>query len=157
MTKPSQQSPDFPDAFYRVTQKGAYVQDGKILMTKDFQNPGKGREWEWELPGGGLDFGESFAEGLKREVKEEMGLTVTSVSDKPVYLWTQRREQRRGMEWFYVLVLVYKIDLIDLNFTPSNECKEVRFFSKEDLIKEKDDISSQLLPLVDLFNPKDFE
>ena len=101
--------------------------------------------------------GKSFAKGLKGEEKKERGLTVTSVSEKPVYLWTQRREQRRGMEWFYVLVLVYKIDLIDLNFTPSNECKEVRFFSKEDLIKEKDDISSQLLPLVDLFNPKDFE
>lgn len=157
MTKPPQQSPDFPDSFYRVTQKGAYVRDGKILMTKDPQTPSLNQEWEWELPGGGLDFGESFEEGLKREVREEMGLKVTSVGDKPVYLWTQRRENRRGMNWFYILALVYKIDLADLNFIPTKECSEIRFFSKEDLVREKGDIANQLWPLIDMFNPKDFE
>ena len=74
-----------------------------------------------------------------------------------MYLWAQRREKRRGMNWFYVLALVYKIDLTDLNFTPSKECLDIKFFSKGDLLKEKDNISSNILPLVDIFNPEDFK
>lgn len=31
----------------------------------------------WEWPGGGIEFGEEIAEGLKREVIEECGLSVT--------------------------------------------------------------------------------
>lgn len=126
-------------------------------MVKNNQNPNSPRGWDWELPGGGLDFGESFHTGLKREIEEEMKLTVTSVSEKPLYIWTQRREKRRGMEWFYILALVYKIDLADLNFTPSVECSEIKFFSKEELQTNKESLAVQLLPFIDLFNPKDFE
>jgi 8-oxo-dGTP diphosphatase len=39
---------------------------------------------KWALPGGGLDFGEDPRTGLEREVEEEMGLDVGSVSEQPV-------------------------------------------------------------------------
>ena len=31
---------------------------------------------EWELPGGGIDYGETMNESLKREMKEEVGLVI---------------------------------------------------------------------------------
>ena len=34
--KAPQQSPDFPDCFYRVTVKGLIVREGKVLMSLDF-------------------------------------------------------------------------------------------------------------------------
>lgn len=40
-------------------------------------------ENEWEFAGGGLKFGEDLLDGLSREVKEEVGLTVKA--DKLVY------------------------------------------------------------------------
>ena len=148
----SQQSPDFPDAFYRVAVKGLYVHEQKILMIHDFVR-GSG---VWELPGGGLDFGESIAETLAREVREEMGLEVTKVADKPSYIWMNRNEHARGMEWFYVLVLAYQIDIKTLDaFTPTDECREIKFFSKTEL-EQAEELNQQMRPFAGIFNPTDF-
>lgn len=48
----------------------AIIEDGKILLTKreDFE--------VWCLPGGGVEDGETLAEGAVREAKEETGLDV---------------------------------------------------------------------------------
>jgi ADP-ribose pyrophosphatase YjhB (NUDIX family) len=48
----------------------AVIEDGKVLLTKreDFE--------VWCLPGGGVEDGESLAEGAMREAREETGLDV---------------------------------------------------------------------------------
>jgi len=155
--KPPQDSPDFPNAFYRVTAKGLCVRDGKVLLIHDYT--GRTEEDprpEWELPGGGLEFGEKFTEALKREIKEETGLTVKWMDEKPTYVWTTNHGSGRGMKYYWVCSVIFRFDVVDLNFTPSTECKEIRFFSKEDLQKNFDDIASQVKPLVEAFNPQDF-
>lgn len=45
------------------------------LFIKKARGPHTGK---WDLPGGGFEFGESPEETLKREIKEETGLTVSS-------------------------------------------------------------------------------
>ena len=57
----------FPDSFHRVTVKALVVKNGKVLLIKESPE----LSGKWELPGGGLDFGEEIHEGLKREVEEE--------------------------------------------------------------------------------------
>ena len=150
-----QQSPHFPDAFYRVSVKGIYVKDGKILMTYDDSSSGD-KDDPWELPGGGLDFGEDMAGGLKREIEEEMGLTVTHVSEKPLYVWPVKHGVGRGMDWYWVLVVAFKIEFKDLNFTPTRECQEVKFFSIEEIQEMLPQVSVQIRPLAEHFNPADF-
>lgn len=94
----------FPDCFHRVTIKGLCVRDGKILLMRE----AKSMSGKWELPGGGLDFGEDIKSALQREVKEEMGLKITKISDKPVYIWTHRYESNaRNIGWYYSLVLAF--------------------------------------------------
>jgi 8-oxo-dGTP diphosphatase len=143
-------SSDFPDCFYRVSVKGLCVRDGKILILKEAEH----LSGQWELPGGGLDFGEDPREGLRREIEEETGLLVASISFDPVYVWTSRIENRRNMPWYYTLVLGYRIELGDLDFTPSEECLEIGFFSKEEL--QNLDLFDQSLPLRTRFDPEDF-
>lgn len=141
----------FPDCFYRVTIKGLCVRDGKLLMVRESEALSGG---VWELPGGGLDFGASVREDFEREAHEEMGLAVAKMSEKPIYVWTERIENRRDMDWYYILALAYRVEFVDLNFTPSEECQEIRFFSKEELSALK--LGTQLVKLPGIFNPADF-
>ncbi|WEG11986.1 NUDIX domain-containing protein [Pullulanibacillus sp. KACC 23026] len=59
-----------------VAVKAVIVSNGEILLVKraDDDEFGAGT---WECPGGKLDFGESLEKALKREVKEETGLSVS--------------------------------------------------------------------------------
>jgi len=153
-TKESQQSPHFHDSFYRVVIKGLYVRGGKVLLGHD--SVIRGREPVWELPGGGLNFGESFKDALKREVKEETGLEVTWVAEKPTYLWTVRWENARGMEWWYSLVMAFQFDVNSFDdFISSDSCGEMKFFSKEEL-NQLPNLHPQAKRLATLFKPADF-
>ncbi len=129
MSSKPRQSKHFPDSFFRVSIKGLYIKNGKMLLLKESKEKGE----MWELPGGGLEFGEDPQEGLKREVLEEAGLTVTEVSKNPIYAWQNKFENKRHMDWYHSLVLAYKINLQNLEFRPSEECIEIGFFSLEEL------------------------
>jgi mutator protein MutT len=57
------------------------IKDGKILLGKRHSDPDKADSafrsaGEWCLPGGKLDWGETFEEGAIREVEEETGIII---------------------------------------------------------------------------------
>ena len=58
----------------RVRVCGICIENGKILLIKH-KNIGKGG-YLWSPPGGGLQFGESVTECLKREFLEESNLSI---------------------------------------------------------------------------------
>ncbi len=156
--KPPQLSPHFPDCFYRVTAKALYIKDGKVMLVQDLTGRSDTDDSpEWELPGGGLDFGEQFQDTLKREVKEEMNLEIAAIEDKPTYVWTVKRENSRGMEWWYVCTVVFRVDFVNLNFMPTKECAQIKFFSKEELKANYADLAAQVKPLAEAFHPEEFK
>ena len=55
------------------------IKDGKILLEKRKNEPGKGK---WSIPGGLVELGESVEQTVIREVKEETGLEV----EKPEHI-----------------------------------------------------------------------
>jgi len=79
----------------------------------------------WNLPGGGLEFNESLAEGLAREVQEEVQLAVTVGQLVGVYEKPLKRE----------VVLAFRCHLIDADATPglSDEVSEVGWFAPDAL------------------------
>ncbi len=147
-------STHFPDCFYRVSAKGLCVRDDKVLLIQDLTGRSDlDSRPQYELPGGGVDFGEGFAETLARELKEETGLTVSWIDERPLFIWSTKYEHKRGMEWFYVMTVVYLFDVVDLNFSPTVECKEIQFFSLDELKERIDELALQVRPLIDVFHP----
>lgn len=143
-------SEEFPDSFHRVTIKGLCVREGKILLIKESASiSGK-----YELPGGGLDFGEDIREGFEREIEEEMGMKVSKMSKSPVYVWTHKYVGKRNLQWYYAFVVAYRVEFENLDFTPSDECESLEFFSPEKLAGIA--LSGQTNALLTIFDPKDF-
>lgn len=73
------------DLVLRVAAKGVIVrEDGKVLVLREAGYDEGTNGGKWGLPGGRLNNGESYADGLQREIKEETGLEV--IPGKPVYI-----------------------------------------------------------------------
>ena len=113
------QESEIPKTYYRVSVKALILNEtgNKFLIVLEDNG------W-WELPGGGLDWPEAPEECLKREIEEEIGLTVTEIGKNPAYFLVG--ENRKGNRSINV---VYKTKVKDLNFTPSKECLEIKFVS----------------------------
>jgi ADP-ribose pyrophosphatase YjhB (NUDIX family) len=69
---------------------GLLIQERRVLMVQQARR----EETYWLVPGGGVEFGESLSEALRREVLEELGLRVAvgglvaiieSISPDPAY------------------------------------------------------------------------
>ena len=73
----------------KCSEKGIVVFKQKVLLMKRVR-PSRDGLGYWELPGGGLEYGETPNEALKRELKEETGLTIDVV--KPAYTFTKIRK-----------------------------------------------------------------
>ncbi len=73
---------------FHITCKGIVIYKHKILILKRVRASSDGLGY-WELPGGGLEYGESPEKALIREVKEETGLDIKVL--KPVYTFTAIR------------------------------------------------------------------
>lgn len=130
-----------PKCFYRVSTKGLVVRDGKILLVQE-------KDGRWELPGGGLEFDQEIFDSLKREFVEEMGVNIAEITERPVYVWKQKREKDHR------LFVGYKVEIDSLNFKRSDECTDIKFFSKEEL---KDiNLHINIQKFAEMFNPNDF-
>ena len=111
------------DCFYRVSVKGLVQDDiGRILLAKEDNGM-------WDLIGGGLEHNEDPIEGLKREIFEETGLEVVDVLKNPAYFLTANRY---GHDDFTANV-IYEVRLKNLMFTPSDECRELRYFTVDEM------------------------
>ncbi|MEZ4194846.1 MAG: NUDIX hydrolase [Candidatus Paceibacterota bacterium] len=133
-----------PNCFYRVSVKALVLNKtkDKFLVCKESSG-------YWEIPGGGLDWGETHKEGLSREIEEEMGLKVKSLAENPCYFLTGEQSQNPGVRFANI---VYECELEHLDFKPSDECMEITFVDAEDIKSMK--VFGSVVRLANMFNPE---
>jgi 8-oxo-dGTP diphosphatase len=134
--------------YYRVSVKALVLNEAKdkflILRQTDSL-------WDWDLPGGGLVWGENAHSGLKREIIEEMSVKTSRIADRPSYFLGGFQMSREQDVW--VVNIIYETELETLDFTPTDECQEIKFISLEDL-KSLEKVPPTVLELAEQFRPE---
>ena len=104
-------------AQFRVGVFGVIIQDGKVLLGLR-----RDSDW-WNLPGGGMELGETVDEALRREVLEETGLQVQVGRLVGVYSKPQKQE----------VVLTFLCQIEGGQLTETEETRECRYFAPDAL------------------------
>jgi 8-oxo-dGTP diphosphatase len=104
---------------------GAIVKDsgGRLLLIKRGHEPGAGL---WSLPGGRIEPGETDAEALVREMREETGLTV---EPGPLI----GRVRRPGIGGSVLDIRDYAATVIGGTLTPGDDAADARWAHARDL------------------------
>lgn len=116
---------EIKNGYYRLSVKALIFDETRTKFLLAQEDNGK-----WELPGGGLDWGEKSEEGIRREVKEEMGLEVISVASQPAYLTTAQRDS----DGVWTANVLFETKVANFDFTPSSECINMKFVTKEEAL-----------------------
>lgn len=96
------------DDEYHLTVLGVILRtDGRFLITKRVMTKAWAPGW-WEVSGGAAMAGETSFEAVKREVKEETGLDVSSADGG--YMFTYHRENPGEGDNYFVDVYRFTID-----------------------------------------------
>ena len=104
-------------ARFRVAVSALIFKDGHVLLAHR-----RDIDW-WNLPGGGMEVGETVDEALRREVFEETGLVVEIEQLVGVYSKPQKQE----------VVLTFRCHVIGGVLTATTESLECRYFASDSL------------------------
>lgn len=102
----------------RIVVEGVCVREGRVLVVKGSRGLTSGI---WTLPGGFLRFGETPAQGVLREIREEVGL-IGSIQGAPVF--QSKLGERSRLHWMMVF---YRVSIVGTPTANPDEIAETRF------------------------------
>ena len=108
------------------TAGAAIVKGDKALVTVRARDPEKGRV---DVPGGFLQEGEDPIEGLKREIKEELGVEI----DAGVEDCVSMMPHRYGEEGGFVLALGFRATLLSGEPRAEDDVADIKWVTSDEL------------------------
>lgn len=102
------------------------MKDDKILLGKRINKHGAGM---WALPGGKMEYGESFTSVCKREVLEEAGLHISLLADVPLLVTNDIFDEHELH--FVTLFFVATYVAGGLELKEPEKCSEWEWFKSE--------------------------
>jgi 8-oxo-dGTP diphosphatase len=120
---------------------GVIIANERVLLARRGSEPMRG---EWSIPGGVLEVGESLAEGVMRELREETGLAVRvleliealdRILPEPAEYPPQaaRPEGARLRPRYHFVILDYLCEIIAGEPRAGGDITELAFIREEDL------------------------
>ena len=113
----------------------AIRKDGSFLLTQRNQPQDPDVHLKWNIPGGGIEWGEEPKAALKREFMEELGV---DLGVSPLSFLTQYPVPVTAL-WpdAHILLLAYAVDIgdqvVDITRDPEQETAAYRWFTLNDL------------------------
>jgi len=105
---------------------------------------------QWRHPGGSFEKGESKKQGIKREIKEELGLEIKVLGDKPIHI--EKIDYKPGYFGFYKAKIIgekLKLDkreIDDCGWFTTEEIKNLKLMkATKSFYKNKINAFSKLL------------
>ena len=121
------------DYLYRISLKALiYNNTGQILVVKEINRT------YWDLPGGGMDFGETIEFSLKRELYEEVGYK----GDLRYQLFDASDEMYIERINANQICFYFRVWPENFDFIPGEEGDEVMFINPEELLLQKGKIDA---------------
>ncbi|HUW72113.1 MAG TPA: NUDIX hydrolase [Candidatus Humimicrobiaceae bacterium] len=110
-----------------LTADGIILEKDKVLLLKRALRPFFG---SWTLPGGHVEYGETVEKAVKREMKEELGVTVKIKKLFGVYS-DPKRDPR-----YHTTSVVYLLGKTKGKIRINEESSEFKYFSLKSLPKK---------------------
>jgi ADP-ribose pyrophosphatase YjhB (NUDIX family) len=110
----------------RVDTRAAVFQDDRVLLVRERSDGG------WTLPGGWAEVGQSPAESVEREVREESGYIVKAV--RLLACWDRNKHPHPPIP-FHAYKLVFQCELIGGAASGSIETIEAGFFAEDQILE----------------------
>ena len=106
------------------------IKDGKILLEKRKNEPGKGK---WSIPGGLVELGENVEQTVMREVEEETGLEV----EKPEHIDVVDNiiRDESGRVKYHFVIIDYFMRLKGGTLKAASDAEELKWVSLSDVEK----------------------
>lgn len=104
------------------------IKNNKLLLGKRNVEPGKNK---WDVPGGFLNDGEHPEAGLKREMKEELGVDIKIKK----FIGFFMDSYMDGTDLYNTLCIHYLVNIIGKEPKPLEEVSELKWFSLNSLPK----------------------
>ena len=103
---------------------GLVVHRGRVVLTLRARPP---YAKTWDLPGGFLEAGETPEAGLRRELREELGMRVRRARLAGFAL------ERYGPKGFPILAMIYRVVPVSTRVAPADDVADARWFARDEL------------------------
>lgn len=103
------------------------VHEGRVLLVKRGKEPLRGR---WSVPGGSVELGESLAEAVVREVREETGI---SVRPREVMAVFDRVERDGPAVRYHFVIVEFLCELLGGTLAAGSDAEQAAFVAPGDL------------------------
>ena len=108
------------------------LQDGKVILVKRRAEPGKGR---WSIPGGSVHLGEKVRDATIREAKEESGLDIEIVDDRPLDVFDSVITDERDRTKYHFTLLEFLAKPKGGNLEAAEDAADARWIALDDVKK----------------------
>lgn len=120
---------EIDNCLYRVAARALVVQNDKVLLVWE-----NGSSW-WQIPGGGVDYGETMESTLVREVEEELGVPAENVLSDYKIAYYDIGNVINGVPR---MNLYFKVTVPENVVKKTEHVSKFKWFTKDEFLKLKE-------------------